>query len=185
MSDTETPEQSASTPTPQPTPRATRGRGRGRGRRPAVPRKEAAPKPAPTAGTGRRGRFKQFSDDKVQAAYERQRELKAQYAALANAVKPALQDLATRTVRRLTKDGDYYTSVPEFDVVTDHLQDRFTKRLAVAKTKLGIDQKMVLAAKEMQREAVQEIFEVRVNPGLTCHVFYPGRRPLTGGDPRH
>ncbi|KAJ0375356.1 hypothetical protein COL26b_006412 [Colletotrichum chrysophilum] len=159
MSDTETPEQSASTPTPQPTPRATRGRGRGRGRRPAVPRKEAAPKPAPTAGTGRRGRFKQFSDDKVQAAYERQRELKAQYAALANAVKPALQDLATRTVRRLTKDGDYYTSVPEFDVVTDHLQDRFTKRLAVAKTKLGIDQKMVLAAKEMQREAVQEIFE--------------------------
>ncbi|KAL0931773.1 uncharacterized protein CTRU02_212726 [Colletotrichum truncatum] len=157
MSDTETPEQSASTPTPQPTPKA-KGRGRGRGKKPAVPKKEP-PKPVPVAGTGRRGRFKQFSDDKVQACYERQRELKAQYAALANAVKPALQDLASRSVRKLTRDGEYYTQVPEFDVVKSHLQQRFSTRLDVAENKLAIDQKMVINSREEQRKAVQEIFE--------------------------
>ncbi|KAF9874025.1 hypothetical protein CkaCkLH20_08397 [Colletotrichum karsti] len=157
MSDTETPEQSGSTPTPQPTPKA-KGRGRGRGRKPAAPKKEV-PKPAPTAGTGRRGRFKTFSDDKVQAAYERQRELKAHYANLANAMKPALQDLVTRSVKRLTRDDDYYQSVPEFEVVRNHLEERLASRVSVAERKLAIDQKMVIGAKEMQRLAVQEIFE--------------------------
>ncbi|TDZ60699.1 hypothetical protein CTRI78_v004764 [Colletotrichum trifolii] len=157
MSDTETPEQSASTPTPQPTPKV-KGKGRGRGRKPAVPKKEA-PKPAPAAGTGRRGRFKQFADDKVQAAYERQRELKSQYAALANAVKPALQDLASRDVKNITRDPEYHSRVPEFEVVTRDLQQRLDKRLAVLKNKYDLDRNMTLASRDHCAGAVQEIFQ--------------------------
>ncbi|KAF6836932.1 hypothetical protein CMUS01_05198 [Colletotrichum musicola] len=157
MSDTETPEQSASTPTPQPTPKA-KGRGRGRGRKPAAPKKETT-KPAPTLGTGRRGRFKQFDNDEVQARYERLRELKVHYNALSNAMKPALQDLATRSVKRLTKDSDHYTQVPEFEIVKQELQERFDERLAVLERKLAHDTKLTQAAIEHQKAAVQEIYK--------------------------
>ncbi|GKT88135.1 hypothetical protein Ct61P_05985 [Colletotrichum tofieldiae] len=157
MSDVETPEQSASTPTPQLTPKA-KGRGRGRGRKAAAPKKEP-PKPAATAGTGRRGRFKQFADDKVQANYERQRELKATYAALANVVKPALQDLASRTVKKLTKDEAYHMLVPEFAVVNDHVDLRLDRQLAFSENKLAIAAKMTFKAKHIQLGAVRDIYK--------------------------
>lgn len=178
MSDTETPEQSASTPTPQPTPKA-KGRGRGRGRKPTAPKKEVT-KPAPTIGTGRRGRFKQFENDEAQAKYERQRELKAQYNALSNAMKPALQDLATRSVKRLTKDSDHYMQVPEFEVVKQELQERLEHRIATVERKLAHDTKMTMAAYEHQKAAVLEIYQVRVNPGIdmSCVFFFSPSPPV-------
>ncbi|KAK2004829.1 hypothetical protein LX36DRAFT_676653 [Colletotrichum falcatum] len=157
MSDVETPEQSASTPTPQLTPKA-KGRGRGRGRKTAAPKKEP-PKPAAAAGTGRRGRFKQFADDKVQANYERQRELKATYAALANVVKPALQDLASRTVKKLTKNEAYHMLVPEFAVVNEHVDLRLDRQLALSENKLAIAAKMTFKAKHIQLDAVRDIYK--------------------------
>ncbi|KAK1691236.1 hypothetical protein BDP55DRAFT_258653 [Colletotrichum godetiae] len=157
MSDVETPEQSFSTPTPQLTPKA-KGRGRGRGRKAVAPKKEP-PKPAATAGTGRRGRFKQFSDDKVQANYERQRELKAQYAALANAVKPALQDLASRSIDTLTNDKDYHTTVPEFKVIEDNLDARFERSLLYLENKLATAARTVFKSKHAKLGAVRDIFK--------------------------
>ncbi|UQC78179.1 uncharacterized protein CLUP02_03655 [Colletotrichum lupini] len=157
MSDVETPEQSFSTPTPQLTPKA-KGRGRGRGRKAVAPKKEP-PKPVATAGTGRRGRFKQFSDDKVQANYERQRELKAQYAALANAVKPALQDLASRSIDTLTNDKDYHKTVPEFKVIEDNLGARFERSLLYLENKLATAARTVFKSKHAKLGAVRDIFK--------------------------
>ncbi|CCF43221.1 hypothetical protein CH063_12981, partial [Colletotrichum higginsianum] len=157
MSDVETPEQSASTPTPQLTPKA-KGRGRGRGRKAVAPKKEP-PKPAPITGTGRRGRFKQFADDKVQANYERQRELKASYAALANVVKPALQDLASRAVKKLNKDETYHMLVPEYAMIKEHADMRLDRRLAFSENKLAIAAKMTFKAKHIQLGAVRDIYK--------------------------
>ncbi|KAK6210296.1 hypothetical protein QIS74_11880 [Colletotrichum tabaci] len=157
MSDVETPEQSASTPTPQLTPKA-KGRGRGRGRKAVAPKKEP-PKPAPITGTGRRGRFKQFADDKVQANYERQRELKASYAALANVVKPALQDLASRAVKKLNKDETYHMLVPEYALIKEHADMRLDRRLAFSENKLAIAAKMTFKAKHIQLGAVRDIYK--------------------------
>ncbi|KAJ0161056.1 hypothetical protein CTA2_6846 [Colletotrichum tanaceti] len=157
MSDVETPEQSASTPTPQLTPKA-KGRGRGRGRKAAAPKKEP-PKPAPIIGTGRRGRFKQFADDKVQANYERQRELKASYAALANVVKPALQDLTSRAVKKLNKDETYHMLVPEYATIKEHADMRLDRRLEFSENKLAIAAKMTFKAKHIQLDAVRDIYK--------------------------
>lgn len=139
-----------------------------------------------TAGTGRRGRFKQFADDKVQANYERQRELKATYAALANAVKPALQDLASRSVKKLTKDEMYHMLVPEFEVIKDHLDERHSNRLAIAENKLAITARTTFASKKHQLGAVQDIYQV-CGIGTELVRFFPSfpGPPLTGGDPRH
>ncbi|KAM0436044.1 hypothetical protein ACHAPT_002936 [Fusarium lateritium] len=76
--------------------RGGRGRGGGRGGSTAAMSKAAATKPG--RGGSRRGRAKNFSDSRVQAAYERQRHLKHTYSVIAQALRPALSEFAERAI---------------------------------------------------------------------------------------
>ena len=93
--------------------RGGRGRGRGGGR--GASNAGVAKSTATRGGRGgtRRGRAKNFSDSRVQAAYERQRHLKATYQAVAHALKPALQELAERSVDELLQNPDKYKDTSE------------------------------------------------------------------------
>ncbi|ROT40370.1 hypothetical protein SODALDRAFT_95085 [Sodiomyces alkalinus F11] len=125
---TENPADQSASATPTPTPKATpKGKGRGRGRKRAANKKTAAAAtivaPKKAVG-GRRGRTKQFDDDKVQAYYERQRELKAYYNELSQFIKPMLVELAEREVEALKTDRDFHKRAPEYQEVRDQLKKR-------------------------------------------------------------
>lgn len=100
-----------------------KGRGNGRKRGANSAAQKAAVKKA-TGGNGRRGRFKRFSDPRVQAAYERNRDLKANFSLLAAAVKPFLEELADRSTKRLKEDEHAHEEAEEYDVIQKFLNDR-------------------------------------------------------------
>ncbi|KAF4446021.1 hypothetical protein F53441_10299, partial [Fusarium austroafricanum] len=117
--------------------RGGRGRGGGRGGSTAALSKAATAKAG--RGGSRRGRAKNFADSRVQAAYERQRHLKANYQAVAHALKPALQELAERTVDDALQNPDKYKHVQEFVPVMHELQANLDAKLAEHKRRLERD----------------------------------------------
>ncbi|KAM0610226.1 hypothetical protein ACHAP0_007019 [Verticillium nonalfalfae] len=170
MSDTEQPAGSASaTPTPTPKPTPQKGKGRGRGRKSAAATKKAtaaaiaaanaAAAPRKTIG-GRRGRTKQFDDDKTQASYERQRELKAYYNELASVIKPALADLADRQIEAMKEDADFHKRVPEYHVLVKELNARLDAEVDKAARRRVISTNAELKFNEEKTEAYHSIFKV-------------------------
>lgn len=120
---------------------AKRGRGRGRGgagRGGASAR--ARGKPAV-----RRGRAKFYDNSRAQAAHERQRDLKNNYASLAAAMKPALEELADRNLDRL-RSFDAEDEVREFAAINSQLKNRFDKVAA------GIARELKLITKACENE---------------------------------
>lgn len=122
------------------------GRGRGGGRGGSTTSTSLKLSSAKLSGRGgtRRGRAKTFTDSRVQAAYERQRDLKATYQAVAHAIKPALQELADRAIEDAIKNQESYKLVPEyrplilglhrnFQNKMDEFDSRLSKDLALAK----------------------------------------------------
>ncbi|KAH6671509.1 hypothetical protein F5X68DRAFT_42740 [Plectosphaerella plurivora] len=150
--------------TPTPTPKATpKGKGRGRGRKPGAAKKVVVPASTATpviattaprkAAGGRRGRTKQFDSDRMQAAYERMREIKACYSELAAVVKPALIDLADREVELLKNDPSRHQSQPEYHAVINQLDSIRKGRTEEADARLDLD----LEAEERRNDANEYI----------------------------
>ncbi|KAF5007033.1 hypothetical protein FDECE_6623, partial [Fusarium decemcellulare] len=117
--------------------RGGRGRGGGRGGSTAAVARTATAKAG--RGGSRRGRAKNFSDSRVQAAYERQRHLKATYQAVAHALKPALQELAERTIDEAIQNPDKYKHAHEYVPVIRQLQSNLDRKLAEHKRRLDRD----------------------------------------------
>lgn len=138
-----------SSPAREPPTAATRGRGRGgrggrgRGRGGGRGASNAAMSKSTTVTRGRggtrRGRVKNFSDSRVQAAYERQRDLKATYQAVALALKPALQELAERNVDEMLQKPDSYKQVDEYLPIVEQIQDKLDAKLAECARRLSCD----------------------------------------------
>jgi hypothetical protein len=157
MSETDNPAaQAAETPqeAPQETPKGrqnAKGRGRG-GKRKGTGKGKAAQKPAAkkTATTGRRGRLKQFNDARVQAVYERQRELKAQFNQVAHVLRPALLDLADRETEQLSEDPEYHKQNAYIAALQQTLLDRRNDIIQRIKRKLELDN--ILAAKVLEHD---------------------------------
>ncbi|KAH7143928.1 hypothetical protein EDB81DRAFT_511476 [Dactylonectria macrodidyma] len=126
--------------------RGGRGRGGGRGGSSAAVAKTAATKTG--RGGSRRGRAKNFSDSRVQAAYERQRHLKATYQAVAHALKPALQELAERSIDEAIQNPDTYKHADEHFPVIRQLQRNLQRKLAEHEHRLNWDLKL---AEDMYR----------------------------------
>ena len=82
---------------------------------------------------GRRGRFKQYDDQNVQAAYERGREVKAQYLTMLGDLRPALEELASRNIAKLKDNPKWYRQVPEYQGVKSGLNTRLQDVLTLAK----------------------------------------------------
>lgn len=143
-------ESPAREPTTRGRGRGGRGRGgRGRGGRGGSSAAVAKP-PATKTGRGgsRRGRAKNFSDSRVQAAYERQRHLKATYQAVAHALKPALQELAERSIDEAIQNPDTYRHADEHFPVIRQLQGNLQRKLAEHEHRLNWDLKL---AEDMHR----------------------------------
>ncbi|KAI0013625.1 hypothetical protein F4779DRAFT_640093 [Xylariaceae sp. FL0662B] len=61
-----------------------------------------------------RGRNKTYSDQRVQAAYERQRALRDLYSEVTTAVKPALEELADQSIKSMIDDPAAHREVAEY-----------------------------------------------------------------------
>ncbi|KAJ1335543.1 hypothetical protein MN608_02281 [Microdochium nivale] len=119
-----------------------RGRGRGRGHGRGTGRKTNTASTATHFSRGRgrgrgRGRIKTYADPRVQAAYDRQRELRDLYSEVAGAVKPALEELAEQTLKSIIDDPACYKEAAEFKVVQKELDARFAQACRAADSQLN------------------------------------------------
>ena len=164
MSDTEAVDVA---PPPEEAPKGrTNARGRGRGgRRKGAGRggkaatQRAAPKKPATTG-GRRGRLKQFNDSRVQANYERQREIKAHFAHVAAVLKPVLQDLAERNIEQLTEDPETYKRNPGYGPMVDALDTRRNERLNAIQLNYQIKAGVTNKTFDLETRVINETFAV-------------------------
>ncbi|KAK3692096.1 hypothetical protein B0T22DRAFT_396825, partial [Podospora appendiculata] len=147
-----------------PIPRAGPGRGgfRGRGRggsRALKARAAKITKPsAPTKTAGRGRQKKMFDSLKAQAAYERAQEIKMAYSTVSKALKPALQEVADRSVNEIMEDPTIITKVPQFAEIQDFLRQRLDDTLEQTNNQLTIELNMAKHVWEGQQEAVRNSF---------------------------
>ncbi|KAI1815295.1 hypothetical protein GGS20DRAFT_544357 [Poronia punctata] len=79
-----------------------------------------------------RGRNKTYEDQRVQAAYDRQKDLRDLYSEVANAIKPVLEDLADMSVKNLTENPTAHKEVSEYQTLQRALDDRLEEVLSSA-----------------------------------------------------
>jgi hypothetical protein len=96
----------------------------------------------------------------VQAAYERQRELKATYQAVAHALKPALQELAERSIDEAVQNPDLHKQSDQHAPVVKQLQRNFHDR--IAQLDRVLDHNLVLADGIFQSDqyVTEQIYKV-------------------------
>lgn len=135
----------------------------------------------PGRGGSRRGRAKSFTDSRVQAAYERQRDLKATYQAVAHAIKPALQELAERSIEEALKEPDFFKTVPEYKPLVRQLQSKFDGRLAQHHRRLECDLNLAKATYDAELYVAEREFQVRLHAIL---IFFGHLRAVPGCNAR-
>ncbi|KAI1490067.1 hypothetical protein F5X96DRAFT_670111 [Biscogniauxia mediterranea] len=122
---------SADSPAPSPakgrpvTSKKTSGRGitKKNLRKQVLPKRGEAGVRRGNRGKGR-GRTKFYDDPRVQAAHERQKELRDAYSMVASVVKPALEALADMSIKGLQEDPTAHKAVPEYEIVMKNLDAR-------------------------------------------------------------
>ncbi|KAH7037741.1 uncharacterized protein B0I36DRAFT_345815 [Microdochium trichocladiopsis] len=147
----------AASPAPSPAKGRGSGRGRGRGRGGYGRGTGRKTNTASTAthfsrgrGRGRgRGRIKTYTDSRVQAAYDRQRELRDLYSEVASAVKPALEELAEQTLKAIIEDPSCYREVAEFRVVQKELEARYHQAVRAADSQLSANLAILKSTHEL------------------------------------
>jgi hypothetical protein len=121
-------------------------------------------KPAPTTARGRggtrRGRAKAFPDSRVQAAYERQRDLKSLYQSIASALKPALQELADRTMDDLLQNPEAFKESYEYLPISNQLEKNFNDRLHAISVQAEMDQQLAERTFEHEHAIAHQSFQV-------------------------
>jgi hypothetical protein len=117
----------------QTSPAKGKGKGKGRAKAPA----KAKAKITKPAGRGRR--HKAYDSITAQAAHERLIELKAAWNSLTKLVKPALQELADRSLKQLNGDPKAHENVPEAEVCTKFLDQRLADTIEAADRRLEAD----------------------------------------------
>lgn len=155
------------------------GRGRGGGRGGASSTSGVAKANFTKAGRGgtRRGRAKSFADSRVQAAYERQRDLKATYQAVAHALKPALQELADRSIEELLQRSDGHRFAPEHWPVLDELNQRLAKKLHLFDRQLEANLNLAEGTYSAEQYVLKQEFEVCLSLFIPAYrSSIPGRR---------
>ncbi|KAJ2974073.1 hypothetical protein NQ176_g6248 [Zarea fungicola] len=139
---------------------ATRGRGRG-GRGSRGGRGRGGSRLSTVAAVARLPSSP--SQNPAVAAYERQRDLKATYQAVAHAIKPALQELAERAIDEALAKPDHFKSVPEYLPVVRELQDRYQNRLAVTERRMKCDMELAKATYEAEVLVAEREFQNAVD----------------------
>ncbi|KAK4236404.1 hypothetical protein C8A03DRAFT_45612 [Achaetomium macrosporum] len=150
---------------------ATSGRARGRGRWSRV-RSAKVIKPAQQRGApaGRGRRQKVYDSLKVQAAHERAQELKQAFAAVGKLVKPAIQEIADRSINELLEDAEAYKKVPQYTAIEDFLRQRHEDTIRQCDARLKESLAMAKHVYEAECEKVHEAFNIKV--GELCEERY-------------
>ncbi len=138
-----------------------RGRGRGRGRSQAVRAHVARLAQARKAANGRRGRQKLYDHPKPQAASERLKELKAAFSTVANALRPALEDLADRSLDQLKASSGAYRAFNEYRDVKAFLDGRLRQVQDINANQLLLDTRLKDYTYETSRTLTEQGFTVR------------------------
>lgn len=157
----------------QPSP-TKRGRGRGRG---GASRGAASARARGKPATGRRGRAKVYDNPRVQAAHERQRDLRNAWAALSGHMKPALEELANRNIKLLKDNFDAHKEVDEYEDIQDFLVDRLGDRLQANKELLDLQIANDKRSHDISVHLAKEAFKVWTS---LCPILKPNfpRRSL-------
>ena len=131
-----------------------RGRGRGRGSRGG--RGKVIQPVQSKALPGRGRRQKVYDSSRAQAAHERMQEVKQAFAAIAKWVKPAVQEIADRSINELLENPAIIEKVPEYGETQNFLKKRHQD--AIDKTekacRFGIE--MAQRVYENEQEAARE-----------------------------
>lgn len=155
--------------------RGGRGRGRGGGRGGAANNNSnttasntagVTKQTAPRGGRGKtgRGRAKTFADTRVQAAYERQRDLKSLYQSVATVLKPALQELAERNIDELINSPDGYKQVDGYEPLMNQLQEKLDTSLQQNDKRFELDTKLAESTYQAEQDFHNKQFEVSKRP---------------------
>ncbi|KAL2181381.1 uncharacterized protein P884DRAFT_189189 [Thermothelomyces heterothallicus CBS 202.75] len=138
------------------------GRGRGRGRW-ARPKNTKVTKPAQQkAASGRGRRHKVYDNLKVQAAHERTQELKQAFLAVGKLVKPAIQEIADRSVNELLEDPTLYKQVPEYGATKKFLRERHEATIRQCNDRLRQGLAMAEHVWQAQHQKVMEEFTIKI-----------------------
>ncbi|EHK18774.1 uncharacterized protein TRIVIDRAFT_112530, partial [Trichoderma virens Gv29-8] len=138
--------------------RAGRGRGGGRGASSSASGISKSTYTKTGRGGTRRGRAKSFADSRVQAAYERQRDLKATYQAVAHALKPALQELADRTIEEILQRSDSHRYASDHLPVLQELHERLQQKLDLFDRQLDANLKLAEGTYNAEQYVLEQEF---------------------------
>jgi hypothetical protein len=139
---------------------STSGRGRGRGRWTRTKSTRVTKPAQQKAPSGRGRRQKVYDSAKVQAAHERSQELKQAFAAVVKLVKPAVQEIADRSIQELLEDPDTYKQVPEYDECKNFLRERHESAIQQCNQDLEMGLAMVKQVWHAEHQKAQEAYTV-------------------------
>ena len=114
-------------------------------------------------GTGRRGRQKVYESSRVQAAHERQRELKAAYNQVSTAVRAALEDLAERNLNVLKKDPVAHEKTDEYQQIKAFLDQRLEDRQSELNLQLEQDLATHTHELNVKHQYAEDAFKVFID----------------------
>jgi hypothetical protein len=134
---------------------------------PRKPIRKTIAKRAPR-GKGR-GRNKTYDHPRVQAAYERQKELRDLYSDVASAVKPALEMLADQTLNQMIENPTAHEEVSEFEVLQTELDDRLNDALTRAENVASARNSMADTQSELSSDLAQKRYKVSFS-SLSFHL---------------
>jgi hypothetical protein len=138
--------------------------GRG-GARKTLARKTAVAKRGGNRGRGR-GRHKTYNQPRVQAAYERSKDLRELYSDVSSAMKPALERLAEHTLNQMIEDPEFHTKVPEYAAIQDELDHRLDSTLQRLEFEENLRLQIVGTKHDLEDQISHEKFTVSF-----CHPF--------------
>lgn len=115
-------------------------------------------------GGTRRGRAKTFPESRVQAAYERQRDLKSLYQSVAAVLKPALQELADRSIEEIMSDPDAYKRASQYVPLVSELDERLRARLDQVSARTDLEQQLAEETYQAEQHIITQTFEVSIYP---------------------
>jgi hypothetical protein len=145
---------------------STRGRGRGRWTR---NKNSKVAKPAQQkAPSGRGRRHKVYESSKLQAAHERTQELKQAFASVVRFVKPAVQEIADRSINELLEDPVAYKQEPQYAITKNFLRERHEDTIKQCNASLECGLQMAERVWKAQEQKVNEEYTVSISPPHGC-----------------
>lgn len=155
------------TPSQQVSPAKEKAKGRGR----AAGKPKVTTKVTKPMGRGRHR--KAYESVKAQAAYERHVELKAAWNSLVKLVKPALAELADRSLKKLRSGANAHLGIPEAETCHRFLDQRLADTIDAAGRRLDMDKKLNEATLQTNQTVTNAAFVVGcIHSSLCNHLTF-------------